>query len=360
MSNHPQTRTLLSYFASLPDGAPTKVVGQGLAILDVDQFAPVKSVQAGVNVQIDQTDPQNPVVSALGTGLGDVTGPASAANNRIALFDGTTGKLIKDGGASLTDFLESVVAGTGITVDNTDPQNPTISADAAEAGDVDGPGSAVNNRIAVFDGTTGKIIKDGGKTVAELQPLDADLTAIAGLTSAADKMPYATGAGTWALADLTSFARTLLDDGNASASRTTLGVAIGTDVQAYDANTAKLNVAQSWSKGQRAASATALAISGGTVTWNLADGNFRELPVTSSFTLNLPSDIASYPRQSGYIILTNTGAFTMAVQAGISPYNSASLFTIAQGSGAITVLTYVVNAAGTGMVLTGGGWGVAL
>lgn len=123
---------------------------------------------------------------------------------------------------------------------------------------------------------------------------------------------------------------------------------------------AQLNVDQAWSKAQRAASATALSISGGTVTWNLADGNFRELSVTGNFTLNLPSDIASYPRQSGYIILSNTGAFTMAVAAGIVPYNSASLFTIAQGSGAITVLTYVVNAAGTAMVLAAGGWNVSL
>jgi hypothetical protein len=33
-----------------------------------------------------------------GGGTGDVVGPASAVNNGIALFDGTTGKLIKDGG----------------------------------------------------------------------------------------------------------------------------------------------------------------------------------------------------------------------------------------------------------------------
>lgn len=58
---------------------------------------------------------------------------------------------------------------------------------------------------------------------ATSQPLDADLTAIAALTSAADKMPYATGAQTWALADLTSFARTLLATASNSAFLTALG-----------------------------------------------------------------------------------------------------------------------------------------
>jgi len=57
---------------------------------------------------------------------------------------------------------------------------------------------------------------------SEKQPLDATLTALAGVTTSPDIMIYATGIDTFTTTTLTSFGRSLLDDTSASDARTTI------------------------------------------------------------------------------------------------------------------------------------------
>ena len=100
--------------------------------------------------------------------------------------------------------------------------------------------------VAIAAGGTGSSTASGARTNlgvaigSDVQAWDAALDDFAGLTQGTDKLPYFSSATAMATADFTSYARTLLDDGDAATARATLGVVIGTNVQAYDAELAAL------------------------------------------------------------------------------------------------------------------------
>jgi hypothetical protein len=117
----------------------------------------------------------------------------TSAANKLPYFTGS-------GTAALADYTASA---------------RTFDALTAVAGDlVYASGAATWARLA--KGTDGHVLwlASGLPAWASLatvgiQPLDSELTALAGLTSAADKLPYFTGSGTAALADFGASARTL-------------------------------------------------------------------------------------------------------------------------------------------------------
>lgn len=77
--------------------------------------------------------------------------------------------------------------------------------------------------------------------------LAGNLGSISGLVMAADQMLYSTGAATFTQTTLTAQARQLLDDASFSAMRTTLGLAIGTDVQPFSQDLSDFVTNASWS-----------------------------------------------------------------------------------------------------------------
>ena len=89
---------------------------------------------------------------------------------------------------------------------------------------VSGAVTPTHTELNYVDGVTSAIQTQLDALTAGKQPLDASLTSYAALTTAANKGIYYTGADTPTTFDLTAYGRSLLDDADATAARTTLGL----------------------------------------------------------------------------------------------------------------------------------------
>jgi len=175
--------------------------------------------------------------STLGSGV-TASSLTSVGTIATGVWNGTA-IAIANGGTGATDAGAARTA-LGLAI-GTDVQAYNATLAAVAGGTYSGDDSIVTvgtivagtwngSTIALANGGTGATSASGARTSlglaigSDVQAYDAELAALAGLTSAADKLPYFTGSGAAALADFSSFGRSLVDDVDAAASRTTLGL----------------------------------------------------------------------------------------------------------------------------------------
>jgi hypothetical protein len=186
--------------------------------------------------------------------------------------------------------------------------------------------------LPVAAGGTGASTASGARTAlglvigTDVQAYDAQLADVAGLTPTDNGVIIGNG---------TNF---VVESG--ATLKTSLGLTIGTDVQAYDADTAKTDVAQTYTAGQRG-EITALT-DGTNISINLADSNNFSVTLGGNRTLDNPSNIVA--GQSGSIFITQDGTGSRTLAYG-SYYDFAggTAPTLSTAANAVDRIDYIVR-----------------
>jgi hypothetical protein len=169
------------------------------------------------------------------------------------------------------------------------------------------------------------------------QPADTTLTALSGVTAAANKLIYATGPDAFATTDLTAFARTLLDDADEEAARGTLSVYSKLEIDS------KVSITESFDSGDVSYS------NGGALTF--AHG----LGVQPKFILY---ELTSVTGQGGYaagdVLYMPPGLASSGGSTGLITRADSTNIYLNVGAGGL--ITLALPSGSGGMILTPANW----
>ena len=270
---------------------------------------------------------------------GMLAAPSAVADNEIPRWNGTDGYTTQSSGITIADASAGTLAPTGsktlgwtasVTLAGTDGKTLTINDTAAISGTNTG-----DQTITLTGDVTGSGTGSFAATIAN----DAVTYAKMQNVSATDKVLGRSTAGAGDVEEITctSFGRSLIDDADASAARTTLGLVIGTNVQAYDAELAAIAGLTS------AADSFPYFTGSGTAALLVIGSAVRTFLATPS-SANLASALTD-ETGSGKVVFSTAPTFDSTITVGTAAGTTGAVLLNGTTSGTVTFK--VADAAGT-------------
>lgn len=175
--------------------------------------------------------------------------------------------------------------------------------------------SDLNAARPISAGGTGATTAADARTALGVQASDATLVALAALSIASGKVIYGTGTDAFALADSTTYGRSLLNVADEAALKTLINAEAGTDFAAYDADALLADVGDTLTAGYLSDSYSGGTISSGTYTPAPTTGqeNFQHYTNGGAHTLAPPASPCAV-----VIEITNNGSAGAITTSGFT------------------------------------------